>query len=102
MYIRASWLVPHLSVIPFEFFSIPSPRNCAFVKVFESVSSRPGFHSNTVGSLPIGVEFSLLRVLLIPSEDEVTNFEFSFYDPFAVSSGYFFPSLLTSSTNLSS
>jgi len=89
MYIRACWLVPHLSVIPFEFFGIPSPRNCAFVKVFESVSFRPSFHSNTVGSLPIGGDFSLLRVLLIPSEHEVANFEFSFYDPFAVASRYF-------------
>jgi len=72
----------HLSVIPFEFFGIPSSWNCAFVEVFESVGSCPGFHSNFVGSLQVGDEFSLFRVLLILTEDEVANFEFSFYDFF--------------------
>ena len=81
--------VCHLSVILFEFFGIPSSWICAFVEVFESVRSRPGFHSNSVGSLPVGGELSLFRVHLIPSEDEVTNFEFSFYDFLAMTSGYF-------------
>jgi len=89
MYTRVCWLRFPSSVIPFEFFGIPSPWNCAFIEVFESVGSCPGFHSNFVGSLLLGGEFSLFRVFLIPSEDEVANFEFSFYDFFAVASGYF-------------
>ena len=61
-----------------------------FVKVFEFVRSRPCFHSNSVGSLLVGGEFSLFRVLLILFEDEIANFEFSFYDLFVVASGFFF------------
>jgi len=55
----------HLSIILFEFFGIPSSRNCAFVEVFESISSCFGFHPDSVGSLAVGGEFSLLRVFLV-------------------------------------
>jgi len=59
------------------------------VEIFESVCSRSGFHPDSVGSLPIGGEFSLFRVILVSSEDEVANFEFSFYHSLAMTSGYF-------------
>jgi len=47
------------------------------------------FSPDPVGSLPIGGEFSLFRVFLVSPEDEVANFEFSFYHFLAVTSGYF-------------
>jgi len=59
------------------------------MKVFESVGSRSDFHPNSVGSLLIGHKFSLFRVFLVPPEDEVANFEFSFYDFLVVASSYF-------------
>jgi len=59
------------------------------VEIFESVCSCSGLHLDYVGSLPIGSEFSLFRILLVSPEDEVANFEFSFYHFLAVTSGYF-------------
>jgi len=59
------------------------------MKVFEFVGSRSDFHPNSVGSLQVGSEFSLFRVFLILPEDEVANFEFSFYNLLVVASGYF-------------
>ena len=79
----------HLIIILFEFFGIPSSRNCAFVEVFEAISSCSGFHPDSVGSHPVGGEFSLLRVFLFSPENEVAYFEFPLYDFFAVASGYF-------------
>jgi len=81
--------VRRLSVILFEFFGIPSSLNRALVEVFEFVRSRPGFLPNFVGSLPVDGEFALFRVILIPSKDEIANFEFSFYNLLAMTSGYF-------------
>jgi len=59
------------------------------VEVLEPVRPRPGFHPNFVGSLPVGSEFSLLRVFLVPPENEVADFEFSFYNFLAMTSEYF-------------
>jgi len=81
--------VCHLSVILFEFLGIPSSWDDAFVEIFKSVCSHPSFHPDSVGSLPIGGEFSLFKVFLVPSEDEVANFEFSLYNFLAMTSGYF-------------
>ena len=52
------WVRP-LSVVFFEFFGIPCSWNDAFVEIFESICPRSGLHSDSVGSLPIGSEFSL-------------------------------------------
>jgi hypothetical protein len=60
------------------------------MEVFESVSSRPGFHSDLVGPVPVGGEFPFFSVLLISSENEIAHFEFSFSDFLTVASGYFF------------
>ena len=59
------------------------------MKIFESVSSRSSFHSDSVGSLPVGGEFSLFGVLHVSPENEIAYFEFPSYDLFAVASGYF-------------
>jgi len=79
------------------------------VQIFESICSRSDLRPDSVWTLPIGGEFSLLGILLISPEDEVANFEFSFYYFLVVTSGYFCfsvvsrkaASLLTSSTNSS-
>ena len=60
------------------------------MEVFEFVHSCPGVHPDYVGSLPVGGEFSFYKVFLVPSEDEVANFEFSIYNFLAMTSGYFF------------
>ena len=80
------------------------------MEVLEFVHSRPGFYPDSVGFLPVGSEFSLFRVFLVPSEDEVADFEFSFYNFLAMTNDYFLflrcsrkaASLLTSSINSSS
>jgi len=59
------------------------------VEIFESVDPCTGFHSDSVGSLPVGCEFPFLGVLLVLPEDEITYFEFSLYDLFVVANGYF-------------
>ena len=59
------------------------------MEIFESVSPCTGFHSDSVGSLPVGCEFPFFRVLLVSLEDEITYFEFSPYNLFAVASGNF-------------
>ena len=82
------WVRP-LSVVFSEFFGIPCSWNDAFAEIFEFVSSCPGLHPDSLGSLPIGGEFSLFRILLVTPEDEVANFEFSFHHFFAVTNSYF-------------
>ena len=81
--------VRSLSVVFFEFFGIPCSWNDAFVEIFESVCSRSGLHPDSIGSLPIGSEFSRFRILLVTLEDKVANFKFSFYHFLVVTSGYF-------------
>ena len=60
------------------------------MEIFEPVRPRSDFHSDFVGSLPVGCKLPLFRVLLVSPEDEITYFEFSPYDLLAVASGYFF------------
>jgi len=59
------------------------------VEIFESICSCSGFHPDSVGSFPVGSEFSLFRILLVSPEDEVVYFEFSFCHFLVVSNGYF-------------
>jgi len=59
------------------------------VEILESVCSRSSFHPDSVGSLPIGGEFPFFRILLVSPEDEVADFEFSFYHFLVMTSDYF-------------
>ena len=59
------------------------------MEIFESASPCTGFQSDSVGSLLVDCEFPFFRVLLVSPEDEITYFEFSPYDLFAVASDYF-------------
>ena len=59
------------------------------MEIFESVGPCSCFDSDPVGSLQVGGEFPLFRVLLVSPEDEVAYFEFPLYDLFAVASVYF-------------
>jgi hypothetical protein len=75
-----------------EWHDFPLPFNCSFgereVRCIElsiyvrvgSVIPCPDFHPDFVGSVPVGGEFSLFRILLVSQEDEVAHFEFYLYD----------------------
>jgi len=47
------------------------------MEIFESICSHSDLHPDSVGSLPIGGDFSLFRILLVTPEDEVANYKFS-------------------------